>query len=63
VQQVYYVTGGVSFVLVIVTADMPSYERLTRRLFNETSYFDDFRSLIALNRVKVEGAVAIPSAP
>ncbi|WP_369060539.1 Lrp/AsnC family transcriptional regulator [Caulobacter sp. 73W] len=52
VQQCYYVTGGVSFVLVIVIRDMPAYERLTRRLFAENELVDHYSSLIALDRVK-----------
>lgn len=35
VQQCFYVAGGVSFVLIIVVPDMPTYERLTRPLFAE----------------------------
>lgn len=34
-QQRFYVTGGISFVLVIVAANMPAYEGLSRRLFAE----------------------------
>src|SRR3546814_19278407 len=33
VQQCYYVTGGISFVLVIVAGDMIEYEAISRRLF------------------------------
>jgi len=60
VQQCYYVTGGVSFVLVIISPDMRAYEALTRRLFAENELVDRFRSLIALNRVKADTAVVIP---
>lgn len=62
VQQCYYVTGGISFVLVIVTADMRSYERLTRQLFSDHDFIASFRSLIALDRVKEGAAIAIPEA-
>ncbi|MFV3130250.1 Lrp/AsnC family transcriptional regulator [Niveispirillum sp. KHB5.9] len=55
VQQCYYVTGGISFVLVILSPDMASYEAITRRLFAENDAVVSFRSLIALDRVK-EGA-------
>lgn len=60
VQQCYYVTGGTSFVLVILTADMRSYERLTRRLFAENTSVKSYRSLIALDRVKTSTALVLP---
>ena len=60
VQQCYYVTGGISFVLVIVAPDMPAYEALTRRLFNENEAIASFRSLIALDRVKTGSEIVIP---
>lgn len=60
VQQCYYVTGGISFVLVIVAPDMPAYEALTRRLFNENPAVASFRSLIALDRVKTGSEIVIP---
>ncbi|MEE4453188.1 Lrp/AsnC family transcriptional regulator [Novosphingobium resinovorum] len=52
VQQCYYTTGGTSFVLVIVTGDMRSYEELTRRLFSDHEWVASFRTLVALDRVK-----------
>ena len=60
VQQCYYVTGGISFVLVIIAPTMPSYEALTRKLFAENDLVADFRSLIALDRVKVGTALVLP---
>ena len=60
VQQCFYVTGGVSFVLIIITPDMQAYERLTRRLFAENELVDRYRTLIALDRVKTDTAVVIP---
>lgn len=59
VQQCYYTTGGVSFVLVITTRDMRSYERLTRRLFAESDLVDRYRTLMALDRVKAETALVL----
>lgn len=53
VQQCYYVTGGISFVLVIVSPDMTAYEATTRRLFAQNNAVASFRSLIALDRVKI----------
>lgn len=60
VQQCFYVTGGVSFVLIIVTSDMRSYEGLTRRLFAENELVRSYRTLIALDRVKTDTAIVIP---
>ena len=60
VQQCYYVTGGISFVLVIVTSDMRRYEALTRQLFSENDCIVSYRSLIALDRVKSDTAIIIP---
>jgi DNA-binding Lrp family transcriptional regulator len=60
IQQCYYVTGGISFALVIVTVDIPAYEALTRRLFVENPAVESFRSLIALDRVKAETGVILP---
>lgn len=60
VQQCFYVTGGISFVLVIVAPNMPAYEQLTRRLFAANELVVDFRSLIALDRVKTGTAIVVP---
>jgi len=60
VQQCYYVTGGISFVLVIITSDMRAYEALTRRLFAENDGIESYRSLIALDRVKADTSIIIP---
>lgn len=60
VQQCYFATGGVSFVLVIMTSDMRAYERLTRRLFGENESVRSYRSLIALDRVKADSAIVVP---
>lgn len=60
VQQCYYVTGEVEFVLVILAADMASYEALTQRLFFQNPNVKKFRTLVAMDRVKVGMHVAIP---
>lgn len=59
VQQCYYVTGGISFVLVIVSSDMSAYEDITRRLFATNALVASFRSLIALDRVKAGMEIAV----
>lgn len=60
VQQAYYATGGVSFVLIIVCRDMRDYEGLTRRLFAESDLVDNYRTLIALDRVKAGSMLLVP---
>jgi DNA-binding Lrp family transcriptional regulator len=59
VQQCYYVTGGTSFVLIVVTRDMRTYEAVTRRLLSENDFVKSFRTLVALDRVKTETTVVI----
>jgi DNA-binding Lrp family transcriptional regulator len=60
VQQCYYVTGGISFVVVILCPDLTAYEATTRRLFAQNEAVASFRSLIALDRVKAGVEVSIP---
>lgn len=60
VQQCYYVTGGTSFILIVVTTDMAAYEALTKRLFEQNDSVSRFRSLIALDRVKTDAPLIIP---
>jgi len=52
VQQCYYVTGGCSFILLIVSPDMRHYEATTRRLLSDTDFVASFHSFLALDRVK-----------
>ncbi|MEW9899334.1 Lrp/AsnC family transcriptional regulator [Chitinivorax sp. PXF-14] len=59
VQQCYYVTGGTSFILIIVAADMRVYEGLTRSLFATNDLVASYRTLIALDRVKVGTSIPI----
>lgn len=60
VQQCYYVTGGPSFILMIVAPDMHAYEAITRRLFAENDFVASYHSYLALDRVKAGMAIAIP---
>jgi len=59
VQQVYYVTGEVDFVLVMNVADMAEYERLTRELFFSGGNVRRFRTLVAMERSKVSLSVSM----
>jgi len=60
VQQCYYVTGGVSFVLVITCQNMSAFEALSRKLFQGSDLVDRSRSLIALDRVKTGLTLVVP---
>ena len=52
VQQCYYVTGAVDFLLVIVVESMEAYEALTRRLFFENPNVKRFNTFVSMDRVK-----------
>ncbi|MDA9446098.1 Lrp/AsnC family transcriptional regulator [Bradyrhizobium sp. CCBAU 21360] len=53
VQQCYYVTGEIDFILLITVRSMADYEALTRRLFFGNNHVKRFRSFVAMDRVKV----------
>jgi Lrp/AsnC family leucine-responsive transcriptional regulator len=59
VQQCYYVTGDVDFVLIVLVADMAEYEALTRRLFFENHNVKKFRTLVTMDRVKFGASVRV----
>lgn len=59
VQQCYYVTGEVDFMLVVLVPSMAAYEALTRRLFFADANIRKFRSFVAMDRVKTGLAVPI----
>lgn len=52
VQQCYYVTGEVDFMLVMVVRNMTEYEELTRSLFFENEIVRKFRTFVSMDRVK-----------
>lgn len=53
VQQCYYVTGEIDFVLVVTVRTMAEYEALTRRLFFGNPNVKRYRSFVAMGRPKV----------
>jgi Lrp/AsnC family transcriptional regulator, leucine-responsive regulatory protein len=53
VQQCYYVTGDVDFILIMSTRDMEEYTRLTRSLFFAEGNVKHFRTFVSMERVKV----------
>src|SRR5262245_38662775 len=59
VQQVYYVTSEVDFVLVLNVADMAEYEALTRELFFSEANVKSFRTMVAMDRAKVSLAIDV----
>ena len=59
VQQCYYVTGEADFVLVVLVPSMAAYEALTNRLFFGNNNVKRFRTLVAMDRVKVGASVPI----
>jgi Lrp/AsnC family transcriptional regulator, leucine-responsive regulatory protein len=53
VNQVYYVTGEVDFVLILTVKDMAEFEALTRELFFAEGNVKRFQTLVAMDRAKV----------
>ena len=60
VQQCYYVTGAVDFILVLTVSTMEEYESLSRRLFLENTNVKRFQTYVAMNRVKTGVSVPMP---
>ena len=59
VQQCYYVTGQSDFVLVVLAADLESYEAFTRRALLTDANVRSFTTHVALERVKVGLSVPV----
>jgi Lrp/AsnC family transcriptional regulator, leucine-responsive regulatory protein len=59
VNEVYYVTGDVDFVLVLAVIDMAHYEQLTRQLFFAEGNVRHFRTLVVMDRSKFETAIPV----
>ncbi|MGY5811443.1 Lrp/AsnC family transcriptional regulator [Rhizobium sp. LEGMi198b] len=59
VQQCYYVTGEVDFILLVVVRTMADYDALTRRLFFANKNVKRFRSFVTMDRVKVGLSIAL----
>ncbi|MEE1945833.1 Lrp/AsnC family transcriptional regulator [Pedobacter sp. KR3-3] len=60
VQQCYYVTGEVDFILIILVHTMKEYEMLTHELFFNNPNVKRFKSSISMDMVKVGLTVPIP---
>jgi Lrp/AsnC family transcriptional regulator, leucine-responsive regulatory protein len=59
IQHCYYVTGEVDFVLIMLVRDMQQYEALTRELFFTGGNVRQFRTFVAMKRVKVGQEIVI----
>ncbi len=53
IQQCYYVTGEADFLLVILVPHMERFQEVCDRLFHNNSNVKSFRTMVALDRVKV----------
>lgn len=60
VQQCYYVTGEVDFMLVVLVPTMAAYEALTRRLFFANPNIRRFQTFVTMDRVKT--GLRVPAA-
>jgi len=60
VQQCWRVSPGPDFVLVVQVSDMPAYQELARRLFNEGSQVRNVRAFFAVKRAKFGTALPLP---
>lgn len=59
IQQCYYVTGEVDFILLITVSTMQDYEALTRRLFFAGGNVRHFKTFVALQRVKESSSLPV----
>jgi len=59
VQQCYYVTGDVDFMLVVIVPTMADYEAFTRRMFFGNPNIKRFRTFVTMDPVKVSLSVPI----
>ncbi|MEM6636526.1 MAG: Lrp/AsnC family transcriptional regulator [Pseudomonadota bacterium] len=59
VQQCFYVTGEVDFMLVLVVESMAAYEDFTRRMFMANGNIRKFRTFVAMDTIKSGSAIGI----
>ena len=59
IQQCYYVTGAVDFVLIVNVKDMQEYELLTRSLFFLGGNVRHFSTLVAMQTVKYDHSIIL----
>jgi DNA-binding Lrp family transcriptional regulator len=63
VQQVYRVSPGPDFMLVLQVADMPTYHALVQRLFTQDANVRNVKAFFSVKRAKFETRVALPAPP
>jgi DNA-binding Lrp family transcriptional regulator len=62
VQQVYRVSPGPDFVLVLQVPDMPAWHALVQRLFTQDANVRNVKSFFSVHRAKFEPRIALPLA-
>jgi DNA-binding Lrp family transcriptional regulator len=62
VQQCYRLQGGPDFVLIAQVADMPAYQALAQRLFNNDTNVRNVRCFFSVHRAKCGLQIALPGA-
>jgi len=59
VQQCYYVTGEMDFILILNVRDMAEYNEVTRTTFFEGGNVKSFRTCVSMENVKTHGGLAL----
>ncbi|WP_062228494.1 Lrp/AsnC family transcriptional regulator [Aureimonas frigidaquae] len=59
IQQCYYVTGDMDFILIFNVRDMAEYTELTRALFFEGGNVKSFRTCVSMQNIKTDGPVPL----
>ncbi len=60
VQQVWRVSPGPDFVLVVQVQDMPAYQELAKRLFTDDAQVRNVRAFFAVKRAKFQSTLPLP---
>jgi DNA-binding Lrp family transcriptional regulator len=61
VRQVYRVSPGPDFMLVLQVADMPAYHALVQRLFTQDANVRNVKAFFSVKRAKFDTRVALPA--
>lgn len=60
VQQVWRVSPGPDFVLVVQVTDMPAYQELAKRLFTDDAQVRNVRAFFSVKRAKFQSTLPLP---
>ncbi len=52
VQQCFYVTGNIDFIIIVSTSDLREYEEFSRRVFSQNPNIRKYASHVVVDRVK-----------